>query len=215
MLTLYHGANSVCSVKVRIVLAEKGLAWEGRHIDLPRGEHLQADYLKINSRALVPVLDHDGVLIRESTVICEYLDGLDDATRLVPPGALERMQSPSWQHFRALCTKMQHPSRARMLDEGLWMQRDWWYPFLPQLAHELRAAVSAYAAQAAPRLQLDDAVVLRATRRCANGPERRQIWHLHLRGARAAHSARRPLDRRDHAAQPACGVRRDAAVRRR
>ena len=63
---------------------------------------------------------------------------------VVPPGALERMQSPSRQHFRALCTKMQHPSRARMLDEGLWMQRDWWYPFLPQLAHELRAAVSAY-----------------------------------------------------------------------
>ena len=84
MLTLYHGANSVCSVKVRMVLAEKGLSWESRHIDLPKGEHLQPDYLKINPRAVVPVLDHDGVLIRESTVICEYLDGLDDAVRLVP-----------------------------------------------------------------------------------------------------------------------------------
>ena len=96
MLTLYHGANSVCSVKVRIVLAEKGLAWEGRHIDLPKGEHLQADYLKINPRAVVPVLDHDGVLIRESTVICEYLDGLDDATRLVPPGALAQARMRIW-----------------------------------------------------------------------------------------------------------------------
>ena len=96
MLVLYHGANSVCSVKVRIVLAEKGLAWEGRHIDLPKGEHLQADYLKINPRAVVPVLDHDGVLIRESTVICEYLDGLDDATRLVPPGALAQARMRIW-----------------------------------------------------------------------------------------------------------------------
>ena len=96
MLTLYHGANSGCSVKVRIVLAEKGLAWEGRHIDLPKGEHLQADYLKINPRAVVPVLDHDGVLIRESTVICEYLDGLDDATRLVPPGALAQARMRIW-----------------------------------------------------------------------------------------------------------------------
>ena len=59
MLLLYHGANSVCSVKVRIVLAEKGLAWEGRHIDLPKGEHLAEAYLKINPRAVVPVLDHD------------------------------------------------------------------------------------------------------------------------------------------------------------
>ena len=96
MLTLYHGANSVCSVKVRIVLAEKGLSWEGRHIDLPKGEHLQPDYLKINPRAVVPVLDHDGVLIRESTVICEYLDGLDDAVRLVPPGPLAQARMRIW-----------------------------------------------------------------------------------------------------------------------
>ena len=45
---------------------------------------------------MVPVLDHDGVLIRESTVICEYLDGLDDATRLVPPGALAQARMRIW-----------------------------------------------------------------------------------------------------------------------
>ena len=38
MLALHHGANSVCSIKVRIVLAEKNLNWESRHIDLPKGE---------------------------------------------------------------------------------------------------------------------------------------------------------------------------------
>jgi len=96
MLVLYHGANSVCSVKVRVVLAEKGLAWEGRHIDLPKGEHLQPDYLKINPRAVVPVLDHDGVLIRESTVICEYLDGLDDVVRLVPEDPLLQARMRIW-----------------------------------------------------------------------------------------------------------------------
>ena len=96
MLILYHGGNSVCSVKVRMVLAEKRLAWEGRHIDLPKGEHLQADYLRINPRAVVPVLDHDGVLIRESTVICEYLDGLDDAVRLVPRTALAQARMRIW-----------------------------------------------------------------------------------------------------------------------
>lgn len=96
MLLLYHGANSVCSVKVRIVLAEKGLAWEGRHIDLPKGEHLAEAYLKINPRAVVPVLDHDGVLIRESTVICEYLDGLDNAVRLVPAERLAQARMRIW-----------------------------------------------------------------------------------------------------------------------
>ena len=96
MLVLYHGANSVCSVKVRIVLAEKGLQWEGRHIDLPKGEHLQPDYLKINPRAVVPVLEHNGALIRESTVICEYLNGLNDSPQLVPSTFLEQARMRVW-----------------------------------------------------------------------------------------------------------------------
>ena len=45
MLTLYHGANSVCSIKARIVLTEKQLEWEGRHVDLPKGEQFHPDYL--------------------------------------------------------------------------------------------------------------------------------------------------------------------------
>ena len=96
MLVLYHGANSVCSVKVRIVLAEKGLQWDGRHIDLPKGEHLRPDYLKINPRAVVPVLEHNGALIRESTVICEYRNGLNDGPQLVPSTFLEQARMRVW-----------------------------------------------------------------------------------------------------------------------
>ena len=96
MLVLYHGANSVCSVKVRIVLAEKGLQWDGRHIDLPKGEHLRPDYLEINPRAVVPVLEHNGALIRESTVICEYLNGLNDSPQLVPYTFLEQARMRVW-----------------------------------------------------------------------------------------------------------------------
>ena len=76
MLALYHGANSVCSIKVRIVLKEKNLEWESRHVDLPKGEQFTPTYLAINPRAIVPVLNHDGILIYESSVICEYLDAL-------------------------------------------------------------------------------------------------------------------------------------------
>ena len=96
MLTLYHGANSVCSIKARIVLAEKQLEWEGRHVDLPKGEQFHPDYLKINPRSIVPVLDHDGVRIHESTVICEYLDGLSDHNRLMPDDPVKRARSRTW-----------------------------------------------------------------------------------------------------------------------
>ena len=51
MLTLYHNDMSVCSQKVRVCLAEKGLPWEDRHIVLRDGEHQQDWYLKLNRRS--------------------------------------------------------------------------------------------------------------------------------------------------------------------
>jgi hypothetical protein len=38
-LALYHNDMSSCAQKVRLTLAEKGLEWESRHLDLRAGEH--------------------------------------------------------------------------------------------------------------------------------------------------------------------------------
>ena len=53
MLTLYHNDMSSCAQKVRLMLAEKGLAWESRHLNLRAGEHQQDWYIKLNPRAVV------------------------------------------------------------------------------------------------------------------------------------------------------------------
>ena len=74
MITLYHHGSSVCAAKVRIVLAEKSLPWEGIYVDILRGDQFDPAYVKLNSKAVVPTLVHDGKVIIESTVICEYLD---------------------------------------------------------------------------------------------------------------------------------------------
>ena len=96
MLMLYHGANSVCSIKVRLVLNEKQLDWQGRHIDLPKGEQFSEAFLAVNPRAIVPVLDHDGRLIHESSVICEYLDGLSVHNPLMPDDPVARARTRTW-----------------------------------------------------------------------------------------------------------------------
>jgi glutathione S-transferase len=74
MITLYHNDISTCSQKARLCLAEKGLAWEDRHMNLRAGEHQTDWYMKLNRRAVVPTLVDDGRAIPESNVICEYLD---------------------------------------------------------------------------------------------------------------------------------------------
>ncbi|HEX3969907.1 MAG TPA: glutathione S-transferase N-terminal domain-containing protein, partial [Stellaceae bacterium] len=74
MLYLYQGSTSVCSVKVRIALEEKGLAFEGEILDLQRGDQHRPDYAKLNPNEVVPTLVHDGKVLIESTLIIEYLD---------------------------------------------------------------------------------------------------------------------------------------------
>jgi glutathione S-transferase len=74
MLKLYHNDMSVCAAKVRTVLHEKNIEWEGVHMDLRAGDTQAPEYLKLNPNAVVPTLVHGGQVIIESTVICEYLD---------------------------------------------------------------------------------------------------------------------------------------------
>ena len=83
MLELYHNNISVCAQKVRLVLAEKNVPWENRHIDLKRGDHLKPEFLKVNPRGLVPVLVHDG------EVVIEIDAHLRLSGRRFPPAAVE------------------------------------------------------------------------------------------------------------------------------
>ena len=55
MLTLYHGRTSVCSVKVRLALAKKGVAFDSRLLTLS-GDQFDPDYMKLNPNAVVPTL---------------------------------------------------------------------------------------------------------------------------------------------------------------
>jgi glutathione S-transferase len=89
-LTLYHNDMSVCAQKVRMALAEKGLAYEGKHLDLRRGDQLEPQYLALNPNGVVPTLVHDGAAVTESIVINEYLDDAFPDPPLKPKDALPR-----------------------------------------------------------------------------------------------------------------------------
>ena len=41
MRILYHNDMSTCAQKARVCLAEKGLEWESRHLDLRAGDQQQ------------------------------------------------------------------------------------------------------------------------------------------------------------------------------
>jgi glutathione S-transferase len=99
MLVLYHASHSTCSQKVRMVLHEKGVAFEEVRIDLGRKEQLKPDYLALNPNGVVPTLVDDGIPIIESSVICEYLDEKYPQNPLVPGDLVQRARMRAWMHY--------------------------------------------------------------------------------------------------------------------
>ena len=96
MLKLYHNDMSTCSQKVRFLLAEKGLEWEGQELDLRRGDQLQPEFLKINPKGLVPVLEHDSMFVSESNIIIEYLNEAYPDPPLLPADPASRAKARWW-----------------------------------------------------------------------------------------------------------------------
>lgn len=96
MLELYHHGSSVCAAKVRLVLAEKGVDWTGRYVDILAGEQFDPAYLRLNPKGVVPTLVHGDRVIPESSVICEYLDDAFPAPPLKPAEAGDRAAMRLW-----------------------------------------------------------------------------------------------------------------------
>jgi glutathione S-transferase len=95
-LALYHNDMSSCAQKVRLMLAEKGLQWESRHLNLRAGEHQQAWYVKLNPRAVVPTLIDGDIVVPESNVINEYLDERFPDPPLKPADPFGRAKMRLW-----------------------------------------------------------------------------------------------------------------------
>jgi glutathione S-transferase len=96
MLYLYHGSTSVCSIKVRLALAEKELDWEGEVLNLQRGDQHRPEYARLNPNEVVPTLSHDGRIVIESTLIAEYLDETFAQPPLMPADPYARAIARLW-----------------------------------------------------------------------------------------------------------------------
>ena len=87
-LTLYHHPLSVCSMKVRLALEEKGLAWSGRLMDIiQKQEQLEPWYLALNPKGVIPTLEyHNGStqVVTDSAEIIRFIAQLPERNTLLP-----------------------------------------------------------------------------------------------------------------------------------
>jgi len=109
-LHLYHGLMSNSSMRVRLLLDEKGLEWTSHVIDPTRQDNLRDDYLRINPASLIPALVHDGTVITESNDILHYIEEKFGGPSFVPDEPDRREAMREWVdlasdlHLRAMKT---------------------------------------------------------------------------------------------------------------
>jgi glutathione S-transferase len=83
-ITLYDASPSANSDRVKIVLHEKGLAYQRVTLDLAKKEQKRAEFLKLNPYGKVPVINDNGKVLFESCIINEYLDEQYPQPALMP-----------------------------------------------------------------------------------------------------------------------------------
>mgnify|MGYP006282462289 CR=1 FL=1 len=90
---LYGFDGSTYVRTVRMVARDKGVDYDQVPLNVLEGEPRQAEHLKRHPFGKVPVLDIDGIRIRETDAICRYLEATRPEPALVPddPKARARM----------------------------------------------------------------------------------------------------------------------------
>jgi glutathione S-transferase len=99
MLQLYHWEPNAACARVMIALAEKGLDYQSRYVDVLAFEQHRPGFLELNATGETPVLVADGEAFTESSYICEYLDEAFPASPLMPKDALSRWKARAWQKY--------------------------------------------------------------------------------------------------------------------
>jgi glutathione S-transferase len=102
-MLLYHDPRAPNPRRVRIFLAEKGVAYDTIEVSIAAAEHRTPEFRKKNPLALLPVLElADGKVLRESMAICRYVEELQPEPNLFGADAWERAQIEQWNRHAEL-----------------------------------------------------------------------------------------------------------------
>jgi glutathione S-transferase len=98
-LKYYHAEPLANSLKSMVPLIEKGLEYQSVYVDLHKFEQHEGWFVAINPEGQVPVLDHNGRIITQTTVINEYLEDVFPEIALRPRDPLEAARMRYWNKF--------------------------------------------------------------------------------------------------------------------
>jgi glutathione S-transferase len=127
-IVLYDYPASICCQMVRLMLAEKGVEYEKRNVDIMRrAEQFEPWYTALNPKAVVPTLAIGEEIVVDTMAICPRIDQLDGAT-LTPSNPEERIAMETTMrdlmslHYGVLLYSRR--SSAHVIDRGHFLRRE-------------------------------------------------------------------------------------------
>jgi len=102
-MLLYTDLRAPNPRRVRIFLAEKGVAYDTIEVSIAEKAHQTVEFRKKNPIALLPVLElADGRVLRESMAICRFVEELHPEPNLFGADPWERAQVEQWNRHAEL-----------------------------------------------------------------------------------------------------------------
>ena len=148
MITLYDCATAPSPRRARIVLAEKGVAYDTVQVDLRNAEQLSSAYQTINPQCTVPALrTEDGAMLTDNAAITAYLEARYPQPPLLGTTPNEKAHIASWNwrvEFEGLLAVAEalRNSAPAMANRALPGQAD--YPQIAELAQRGLARVQQF-----------------------------------------------------------------------
>lgn len=129
-MKLFDGGRAPNPRRVRIFLAEKGLAVPLVPVDMGAMEHRGGDVAARNPLYRLPVLElDDGTVLCESVAICRYFEEIQPEPPLFGRGALGKAQVEMWQRRLELSLLLPVGFAFRHIHPAM---RDWEAPQVPE-----------------------------------------------------------------------------------
>ncbi len=102
-MLLYDDTRAPNPRRVRIFLAEKGVAYDTIEVSIAAAANQTVDFKKKNPLQVLPVLElEDGKILRESMAICRYLEELHPEPNLMGTTPWERAVIEQWNRHAEL-----------------------------------------------------------------------------------------------------------------
>lgn len=120
MIVLYvnTGWTSPYALSVFVSLTEKGIPFELKEINLEAGEHKAPPFADASGTLRIPMFEHDGFRLTESSAICEYIEEtFPQGPRLYPADPRDRARA---RQVQAWVRSDLMPIREERSTEWVW-----------------------------------------------------------------------------------------------